>query len=71
VIEPGESWSGRSFGDWLAFLRERGGSATFGFDGSRYSRYTRICLLRLDTDFYESTKHELSTLYPRLVPGEY
>ena len=28
-----------------------------------------ICLLRLDTDFYESTKHELSTLYPRLVPG--
>ena len=28
-----------------------------------------ICLLRLDTDFYESTKHELSTLYPLLVPG--
>ena len=28
-----------------------------------------ICLLRLDTDFYESTKHELSTLYPRLVSG--
>jgi hypothetical protein len=28
-----------------------------------------ICLLRLDTDFYESTKRELSTLYPRLVSG--
>jgi len=28
-----------------------------------------IALLRLDTDFYESTKHELETLYPRLVEG--
>ena len=27
---------------------------------------TRICLLRLDTDWYESTKHELIHLYPRL-----
>lgn len=26
-----------------------------------------ICLLRLDTDWYESTKHELVHLYPRLV----
>lgn len=26
-----------------------------------------ICLLRLDTDWYASTKHELSYLYPRLV----
>jgi len=26
-----------------------------------------ICILRLDTDWYESTKHELSHLYPRLV----
>ena len=26
-----------------------------------------ICLLRLDTDWYESTKHELSHLYPRLA----
>ena len=26
-----------------------------------------ICLLRLDTDWYESTKHELTHLYPRLV----
>lgn len=28
-----------------------------------------IALLRLDTDFYESTKHELEYLYPRLMPG--
>jgi hypothetical protein len=28
-----------------------------------------IALLRLDTDFYESTKAELETLYPRLVSG--
>ncbi|MCC7509407.1 MAG: class I SAM-dependent methyltransferase [Planctomycetes bacterium] len=29
----------------------------------------RIALLRLDTDWYESTLHEMRTLYPRLVPG--
>lgn len=29
----------------------------------------RIALLRLDTDWYESTLHELNTLFPRLVPG--
>jgi hypothetical protein len=29
----------------------------------------RIALLRLDTDWYESTKHEMDTLFPRLVPG--
>ncbi len=28
-----------------------------------------ISLLRLDTDWYESTRHELEHLYPRLVPG--
>jgi hypothetical protein len=28
-----------------------------------------IALLRLDTDWYASTKHELQHLYPRLVPG--
>ena len=30
---------------------------------------TEIALLRLDTDWYESTKHELIHLYPRLVKG--
>ncbi len=29
----------------------------------------QIALLRLDTDFYESTLHELRHLYPRLAPG--
>jgi O-methyltransferase len=29
----------------------------------------RISLLRLDTDWYESTRHELEHLYPRVSPG--
>jgi len=29
----------------------------------------QIALLRLDTDWYESTKHELEHLYDRLEPG--
>lgn len=29
----------------------------------------QIALLRLDTDWYESTRAELEILYPRLVPG--
>jgi len=29
----------------------------------------KIAVLRLDTDWYESTKHELVHLYPLLVPG--
>jgi len=29
----------------------------------------RIALLRLDTDWYASTRHELEHLYPRVVPG--
>jgi O-methyltransferase len=29
----------------------------------------RISILRLDTDWYSSTKHELETLYPRLSEG--
>jgi O-methyltransferase len=28
-----------------------------------------IAVLRLDTDWYESTRHELEHLYPRLTPG--
>lgn len=30
---------------------------------------TQCALIRLDTDLYESTKHELEALYPRLVRG--
>lgn len=29
----------------------------------------QISVLRLDTDWYESTRHELIHLFPRLVPG--
>ena len=29
----------------------------------------KISLLRLDTDFYESTKIELEVLFPKLQPG--
>jgi hypothetical protein len=29
----------------------------------------RIAVLRLDTDWYESTRHELEHLYPRLAAG--
>jgi hypothetical protein len=29
----------------------------------------QIALLRLDTDWYESTYHELVHLYPRVSPG--
>jgi hypothetical protein len=29
----------------------------------------RVALLRLDTDWYQSTRHELEHLYPRLEPG--
>ncbi len=29
----------------------------------------KIALLRLDTDWYESTRHELEHLWPLLVPG--
>lgn len=29
----------------------------------------RIALLRLDTDWYDSTRHEMEHLFPRLVPG--
>lgn len=32
-------------------------------------RPERVALLRLDTDWYDSTRHELRHLYPRLVPG--
>lgn len=30
---------------------------------------SEIALLRLDTDWYESTRHELEHLFPRLMPG--
>ena len=38
-------------------------------DNPSGTRPQHIALLRLDTDWYESTRHELTHLYPRLVPG--
>ncbi len=35
----------------------------------RTKRPDRIAILRLDTDWYESTKAELQHLYPLLSPG--
>ena len=34
-----------------------------------YPSIEKISVLRLDTDWYESTKHELEQLYNKLVPG--
>jgi len=34
-----------------------------------FSAPDKIALLRLDTDWYESTKHEMEHLFPRLVKG--
>jgi hypothetical protein len=33
-IEPGQEWGGRSFEEWLAFLKQHGQSATIRFDES-------------------------------------
>ncbi len=38
-------------------------------DPPRHARRTQLALLRLDTDWYESTRHELEHLYPRLCDG--
>ncbi len=38
-------------------------------DTLQESAPSQIALLRLDTDWYESTKHELETLFPLLVTG--
>ena len=42
------------------------GPSTFNKDFLKFSN-SKISLLRLDTDFYESTKIELEILFPRLV----
>lgn len=68
--------------DWcLARLEEvRAAMQSTGYEKCRYiaglvedtipaQAPERIALLRLDTDFYSSTLHELKHLYPRLSPG--
>lgn len=76
--DPGDS----SIGDRspLESIRRALGSTGYPVDRVRYVEGRvedtlparspdRIALLRLDTDWYESTYHEMATLFPRLVPG--
>ncbi len=80
---PHRKWQRKSDG-WAAVPTEavRAAMDSTGYPGGRVHLIAgkvedtlpgeapaQIALLRLDTDWYESTKHELETLYPRLVPG--
>src|SRR5262245_56818404 len=74
----------RGTGIWCAagLAEVKANLATTGYPGDRI-RYVQgkvedtipgampeaIALLRLDTDWYESTRHELKHLYPRLAEG--
>jgi len=78
------SGDGSEFSDWcLGTLDEvKGNLATTGYPESNLHFVKgkieetvpetvprQIALLRLDTDWYESTKHELEHLFPLLSPG--
>lgn len=85
AIEEWRHHSGREHGsDWaLASLEEvRTNLATTGYPMDRIHMIkgmveetipskapSEIALLRLDTDWYSSTRHELEHLYPRLAQG--
>jgi O-methyltransferase len=67
-------------GLWLADVQAAMGTTGYPEGQIRYvpgrveetipeSAPEQIALLRLDTDWYESTRHELEHLYPRLVSG--
>ncbi|MDI6099552.1 TylF/MycF/NovP-related O-methyltransferase [Actinoplanes sp. NEAU-A12] len=69
-------WAYASFEDVRATMRE----SAYPADRIHYYRGKvedtipagapeQISILRLDTDWYESTRHELVHLWPRLVPG--
>jgi O-methyltransferase len=76
---------GRAWSDFLGEFDEQSVRATLeatGYPGARLHLVRgpveetlparapeRLALLRLDTDWYESTRHELEHLYPRLVSG--
>ena len=53
-------------GFWRARRRSGGQSAWHYVPAAAPEQ---IAVLRLDTDWYESTRHELEQLYPRLSPG--
>ena len=73
----GEVWAVATYEDVLTNMRST------GYDGNRLRLVKGpvestipeqapagpIALLRLDTDWYESTKHELEHLFPKLVSG--
>jgi O-methyltransferase len=74
--DPRSGWCVASLADVSANLRSTG----YPVDNIHYvqgrveqtipaAAPAQIALLRLDTDWYESTYHELVHLYPRLVPG--
>lgn len=78
-----DTWDEAADGGAAVSLEDvRAAMATTGYDKSRIHYIkgpveetvpehapARIALLRLDTDWYESTRHELEHLYQRLVPG--
>jgi hypothetical protein len=66
-------WSGASIDEVRAALNGLAGRVTLVVgrveDTIPAQAPDTIALLRLDTDFYESTRHELTHLYPRLASG--
>jgi len=74
--EPGKSWECCAMDEARANLLSTGyPAAKMAFvkgkveDTIPASAPRQIALLRLDTDWFESTYHELIHLYPRLSPG--
>jgi hypothetical protein len=74
--DPGSAWCYASVEDVQSAM------ARSGYDAARVhflkgkvedtipaQAPAHIAILRLDTDWYESTRHELEHLYPRLSPG--
>jgi O-methyltransferase len=75
--ETGLDWAYASLGDVkanMASITEQPGDRVCFVQGPVEETIpgeapAQIALLRLDTDWYESTKHELEHLWPRLTPG--
>lgn len=75
-VATGATWAASPLGDVVANLRSTG----YPTDRMRFvagdvadtlprEAPERIAVLRLDTDWYASTRHELEHLYPRLAVG--
>lgn len=76
-----KAWDGFFRPDFFSFEQVRQAVQSCGYPESRIhfvkgeveetipaTMPAQIALLRLDTDWYESTRHELVHLYPRIVP---